>query len=213
MEIANWNNGELKHCQYLYIIKKNIEDKDLIKNCLYLCDIINSLKNIKMKKLYYFLFIATLLFGSAFAFTSCGDDDTDEEIEAADNNSKIIGTWQCVRSECLGLVYDYEEENDIEYLVFKKSGDFYDVDIDDYDGGVTVTKGKWSQTSKGFSIRYTNSTDKDIMSVAGSMAFDMEIIELTSSKFVCNWSLIGGRNEMKKVSDNVAEKYIKNASL
>lgn len=163
-----------------------------------------------MKKLYYFLFIATLLFGTAFTFTSCGNDDADEEIEAADNNSKIIGTWQCVKSEVLGFVYDYEEENDITYVVFKKGGDFYEVIIDE---DVTVNKGKWTPTSKGFSCRYTKSTDKEVISMVGNMSFSMDIIELTNRKFVCNWSLLGGIYEMKKVSDSDAEKYIKNASL
>lgn len=46
-----------------------------------------------MKKIFNYLFIATLLIGTAVSFNSCKDDDDDDG-----KKGKIEGTWKCTFS-------------------------------------------------------------------------------------------------------------------
>lgn len=152
-----------------------------------------------MKKLYYLLFIIALVLGSACVFSSCGDDE-ERDIESSVDSSKLIGTWQVVDPV----------EDDIHYIVIKKGGDLYEVSIYYDEEEATVIKGKWNLTSKGLTVRHTSSTDEYGL-ILGNIDFEIDIIDLTNSRFVYKSPLMSVIREAKKVSDSVADKYIKNA--
>ena len=55
---------------------------------------------ISMKKFFNYLLIATLLIGTAVSFSSCKDDDKENENSPVNNGTtsstyNIIGTWKC----------------------------------------------------------------------------------------------------------------------
>ena len=71
----------------------------------------------------------------SFALTSCGDDDDPV------GNGRIVGTWENISELASEVGFK-------QYVKFQNDGKYYEVNIYDYDGEVTVLKGNWAKDGK-----------------------------------------------------------------
>ena len=147
-----------------------------------------------MKKLYSTIMMFAMMF-AALSFTACSSSSDDGDEGNSVNPSSLVGTWQTTFVEGWG---EYVDVNAVDYLQLKSNGSYIHVEWEN--NAPYISKGTWSFSNNKLTLK---EQEGDLV---GS-SFTYDVIEIGKDKI--SVTLWGVSATLKRVSDNVIDKYLK----